>query len=188
VLAIPELRALLGPVRLTGVALGAIEVGLPALALHAGSRPASGLLLALWSVGSMTGGLWYGSRAWRVSLGARYRTLLMLAVLCTAPLIVARTIPEGMLCSLPAGLTIAPVFSCQYALIGRSVTPGNETEAFTWVAAALIVGLAVGSALGGGLVAAAGVSAPFAVACLASGLAALSAQHTRGRVEHSAVS
>jgi predicted MFS family arabinose efflux permease len=123
-----------------------------------------------------------------VSLGARYRTPLMLAVLCTAPLIVARTIPEGMLCSLPAGLTIAPVFSCQYALIGRSVTPGNETEAFTWVAAALIAGLAVGSALGGGLVAAAGVSAPFAVACLASGLAALSAQHTRGRVEHSAVS
>ena len=61
-LAIPELRALLGPIVADGRGLGAIEVGLPSLALHAGSRPASGLLLALWSVGSMAGGLWYGSR------------------------------------------------------------------------------------------------------------------------------
>src|SRR5436305_278731 len=35
-LASPELRALLGPVALTGAALGATEVGLPSLALHAG--------------------------------------------------------------------------------------------------------------------------------------------------------
>jgi MFS family permease len=187
-LAIPELRTLLGPIGLTGVALGSIEVGLPGLALHAGSTPASGVLLALWSVGSMAGGLWYGSRTWRVSLGARYRTLLLLAVACTAPLIVARTIPEGMLCSLLAGLTIAPVFSCQYALIGRAVTTGNETEAFTWVAAALIAGLAAGSALGGALIATTGFSAPFAVACLASGLAALSSLRMRGRVEQPVVS
>jgi hypothetical protein len=65
----PELRALLGPVALTGVALGAVEVGLPSLALHAGSRPASGLLLAFWSVGSMAGGLWYGALATGSAVG-----------------------------------------------------------------------------------------------------------------------
>ncbi len=183
VFAIPELRALLGPVALTGFGLGAIEVGLPSLALHAGSRPDSGLLLALWSVGSMTGGLWYGSRRWRVPLGTRYRSLLLAGVLCTAPLIVARTIPEGMVFSLFAGLTTAPVFSCQYALIGRAVTPGVETEVFTWVAAALIGGLAAGSALGGAVIGSAGVSAPFVLACAATGLAALLAVRMRVRVE-----
>ena len=71
-----ELRRLLGPVALTGVGIGAIDVGLPSLALDAGSRPASGLLLALWSLGSMTGGLWYGSRVWHSSLARRYRLLL----------------------------------------------------------------------------------------------------------------
>jgi MFS family permease len=186
VLAIPEFRVLLGPVALTGLALGAVEVGLPSLALHAGSRPASGLLLAMWSVGSVAGGLWYGSRAWRAPLAARYRVLLLAGVACTAPLIVARTIPEGIVCSALAGLCTAPVFSCQYALIGRAVPPGVETEAFSWVAAALISGLAAGSALGGAAIGAAGVSAPFVLACAATGLAALSAVRMRMPVEQPA--
>ncbi len=74
-----------------------------------------------------------------------------------------------------AGLAIAPVFSCQYALVGRAVTSGVETEAFTWVSSALVGGLAAGSALGGGAVSAAGVSAPFVLAVTAMGLAAVSA-------------
>jgi MFS family permease len=183
VLAIPAVRALLGPVALMGMSLGAIEVGLPSLALHAGSRPSTGLLLAMWSVGSLAGGLWFGSRSWQASLSTRYRMLLLAAVLCTAPLIAARTIPEGTVCALLAGLTIAPVFSCQYALIGRAVTPGVETEAFTWAAAALIGGLAAGSALGGVVISAAGVSAPFILACGASALAALSAVRLRAIAE-----
>jgi MFS family permease len=172
-LASPELRALLGPVALTGAGLGAIEVGLPSLALHAGSRPASGLFLALWSVGSIVGGLWYGARAWRSPLARRYRMLLGLAVLCTAPLIAARSIGAGVVCSLLAGLTIAPMFSCQYALVGRAVTLGSETEAFTWVSAALIGGLAAGSAIAGAVIRPGGVSAPFLVSCGATTLAAL---------------
>jgi MFS family permease len=183
VLAVPELRTLLGPIALTGMALGAIEVGIPSLALHAGSRPASGLLLALWSFGSLSGGLWYGSRVWRVPLSARYRGLLLAAVACTAPLIIARTIPEGAIASVLAGLTTAPVFSCQYALIGRAVPAGVETEAFTWVSAALISGLAAGSALGGAVISAAGVSAPFVLACAANGLAALSAMRMAVRFQ-----
>lgn len=174
-LAIPELRALLGPIFLNGVAIGAIAVGLPALALHVGSGPASGLLLALWSVGSIVGGLWYGSRDWRAPLTARYRTLLWTGVICMAPLIAARTIPEGVVGAVLAGLVIAPVFSCQYALVGRSVRAGAETEAFTWVSSALVGGLAAGSALGGAAVSAGGVSAPFVLAVIVMGLAATSA-------------
>jgi MFS family permease len=179
VLAIPALRALLGPVALMGTGLGAIEVGLPSLAIHAGSRPSSGLLLALWSVGSLIGGLWYGSRRWCAPLNMRYRSLLIAAVACSAPLIFARTIPEGLVCSLLAGLTIAPVFASQYALIGQAVTAGVETEAFTWAAAALISGIAVGSALGGLAISAAGVSAPFLLASAATALAAGSALRVR---------
>jgi len=182
----PELRALLGPVALTGTALGAVEVGLPSLALHAGSRPASGLLLALWSLGSMTGGLWYGGRVWRSPLVARYQLLLVMLLVCTAPLIAARTIPAGIVCSVLAGLAIAPVFSCQYALVGRAVTPGSETEAFTWVSAALVGGLAAGSAIGGAVIGATGVGAPFVISCLASALAVLIAVGTRGRVRQPA--
>lgn len=174
-----ELRRLLGPVALTGLALGATEIGLPALALHAGSRSASGVLLALWSVGSMVGGLAYGARVWRWPVASRYRMLLLAAVLCTAPLILARSIPAGIIGSLLAGLTIAPVFSCQYALVGRAVRPGTETEAFTWVSGALIGGAAIGTAVGGALVGPGGIKAPFILACLATALAAAFAVRPR---------
>ena len=167
-----RLRALLVPVALMGVGLGAVEIGLPAIALHAGQRWASGLLLALWSVGSMAGGLWYGSRSWHSPLHARYRMLLVLAVAFTAPLIVARSVPAAVVCSLLAGLAIAPAFSCQYALVGRAVESGTENEAFTWVTAALVGGLAAGSALGGAAIAAAGVGAPAMLACAATALSA----------------
>ena len=173
-----ELRAMLIPIALTGVGLGAIEVGLPSLALHAGSRPASGLLLAVWSLGSLAGGLWYGARAWSSSLSRRYRLLLVAAIAFTAPLIIARTVPEGIIGSLLAGLMIAPVFSCQYAMIARAAPSGAETEAFTWVSAALVAGLAIGSAIGGGLIGVAGVSAPFVFSCLATAVAATIALRT----------
>jgi MFS family permease len=175
----PELRAMLWPVAMMGAAIGLIDVGIPSLALHAGSRASTGVLLALWSVGSLCGGLWYGGVAWRIALPERYRWLLTAAVACVLPLVFARTIPEGMAASFLAGVTIAPVFSCQYALVGRAVTHGSETEAFTWVAAALMLGLSAGSALSGVLIGGIGVSAPFAAACAAMAIAALSAVRVR---------
>jgi MFS family permease len=173
-----ELRAMLIPIALTGVGLGAIEVGLPSLALHAGSRPASGLLLAVWSLGSLTGGLWYGARVWSSSLARRYRLLLLAAIAFQAPLIIARSIPEGIIAAVLAGVMVAPVFSCQYAMVGRAAPSGAETEAFTWVSAALIAGLATGSAIGGALIAVAGVSAPFVFSCVATAVAATIALRT----------
>jgi len=180
-LASARLRTLLAPVALTGIGLGAVEVGLPSLALHAGSRWASGLLLALWSAGSMAGGLWYGTRSWRSSLRARYPALLLLAAGFTAPLIAARSIPAGIVCSVLAGVAIAPMFSCQYALVGRAVARGSETEAFTWVASALVAGLAAGSAAGGAVIGPGGVGAPFALSCVATAVAGLLAVRTLRR-------
>lgn len=178
-----ELRALLGPIALTGLCLGAIEVGLPSLALHVGSRSDAGLLLALWSVGSISGGLWYGGRDWRSPLSSRYRQLLVVLVVCTAPLVAARSIAAGAACAVLAGVAIAPLFSCQYALVGRASRTGSETEAFTWSTGALIGGVAAGSAGGGAVIGAGGVSAPFVLACAAAVLAAAIAASSRVRLE-----
>ena len=104
----------------------------------------------------------------------------------SAPLIGATSIPAAVVCSLLAGLTIAPVFSCQYALVARAVTPGSETEAFTWVTAALVGGLAAGSAAAGAVIGSEGVAAPFVLSCLATTLAAVFAIGLRGRVEQPA--
>lgn len=177
--AFPELRSLLVPIGLMGLAIGATEVGLPSLALHAGSRASTGLLLAMWSLGSMIGGLLHGARDWRLGLAERYRRLLAGAVLCAAPLVFAHSIPFGLVGALLTGLSIAPVFSCQYALVGHAVHDGAETEAFTWMSSALVAGIAAGSALGGALIGAGGVSAPFLVSCGALAVAALTSVRAR---------
>ncbi|HET9126298.1 MAG TPA: MFS transporter [Solirubrobacteraceae bacterium] len=177
--ALPELRSLLVPVTLMGLAIGATEVGLPSLALHAGSRASAGLLLAMWSLGSMIGGLLHGSRDWSLGLAERYRRLLAGAVLCAAPLVFAHSIPFGVVGALLTGLAIAPVFSCQYALVGGIVPEGAETEAFTWMSSALVAGIAGGSALGGAIIGPGGVSAPFVVSCAALALAALTSVRAR---------
>jgi predicted MFS family arabinose efflux permease len=105
------------------------------------------------------------------------------AVVCTAPLIAARTIPEGMAGSLLAGLTVAPAFSCLYALLGRVVKPGVETEAFTWAASALILGIAIGSALAGTAIEVGGVSGPFVLGWVAAAVASLLAVRARSHVQ-----
>jgi MFS family permease len=175
----PDLRALLAPVALMGVSIGSLDVGLPSLALHAGTRASTALLLAMWSLGSMVGGLLYGARDWRWSLSERYRALLTIAVVCAVPLIFARSIPAGLIGALLTGLTVAPVFSCQYALVSRAVSEGTETEAFTWISSALVTGIAVGSALGGTLIDELGVSGPFLLTCAALAVAAYTATGAR---------
>jgi MFS family permease len=177
------LRALLVSVALTGVALGAGEVGLPALAVHAGSRRAAGLLLALWSLGSLMGGLAYGARRWGPSVSARYGRLLLLVGLSIAPLVVVHSLGPAIGLSVLAGLAIAPLLSCQYSLVGALAPAGGVTEAFTWNAAGLVGGIAAGSALAGWLVDGPGVSAPFALGCAAAASAGALALLGRRRLE-----
>jgi MFS family permease len=176
-----DLRWLLLPVALMGFALGAVEVGIPSLALHDGSRPASGFLLALWSLGSMAGGIHYSSTRWGSALGSRYAVLLAANCLLIAPLLFAGSIALAAGFSFVAGLAIAPTFSCVYSVVGRVVIPGSEHEAFSWTLSGLVGGIAAGSALAGGVIGSLGVRGPFLLAVVAAALAALGAVRFRGR-------
>ena len=171
-LASGPLRVLLGSIVLTGLSWGAISVGLTAVGVHAGSRQSAGVLLALLGVGSVLGGLGYGARGWGRPYGSRYRALFLLLAACVAPLVAIHSLPAAYVLALLAGFCWAPLLSCQYTLVGRAAPAGSVTEAFTWMVAAFAVGVAVGSALAGGLVDAAGIGAPFALVCACGCLAA----------------
>jgi predicted MFS family arabinose efflux permease len=171
-LASGPLRVLLGSIVLTGLGYGAVSVGLTAAGVHAGSRQSSGVLLALLGAGSMLGGVVYGGRRWTWAHAGRYRALFLILAACVAPLVAVHSLPAAYPLALLAGVCWAPLLSCQYTLVGRAAPAGSVTEAFTWMVAAFAVGVASGSALGGGLVDAAGVGAPFALVCACGGLAA----------------
>jgi hypothetical protein len=187
-LASQGLRALLGTVLLAGVVIGAVEVGLPALAVAHRARWSAGLLLALFSVGSMVGGLAYSALRWRRPIGLRYMGLLLAMAACVAPLILAQALAAAYPLAVLAGLGVAPMLSCQFSLVGTLAPAGTATEAFTWHRGATIAGMAAGSTLGGSLIDAHGAAGAFALGCVSVALACLLATLWRGRIDPTSAS
>lgn len=175
-LASPAVRALLLTVVGIGVGFGAIEVALPAYVEAEGARPASaGILLAVWSLGSIVGGLVYGGlhlvtphrRQLPVLVGA-------LAVGALLPLLAGGPVLMG-LALFAYGLAIAPFTACNAVLLGEAAPPGTVTEAFAWSSSMIFGGAALGSGLAGVLVERSGPTAGLAVTAVAGGLSLVAA-------------
>jgi MFS family permease len=146
-----------------------VEVAVVAFAGHHHASDQSGLLLTVWSAGSMAGGLAFGARTAHRGAGV------------LAPLLAAAALGFALLCLAPdvavlyglmflAGTAIAPGFSCVYGLVGELAPHGSSVEAFSWVASGIQIGAAIGAAAGGLLVQSFGTR----VAMLAAAACALS--------------
>jgi MFS family permease len=177
----PGIRTLAAVALLTAVSFGAIEVALPAFTEHEGSRAAAGPLLTIWGVGSVVGGLWYGSRSWRAPLERRLVVLAALLALGAAPLAFADSIALMAALLLLTGLALAPMATTEFALVERLAPPGTSTEAYSWQIVAGAVGFGAGSVLAGVLVEQASVPwalGSAALACGAGFVIALAARRT----------
>jgi predicted MFS family arabinose efflux permease len=144
-----------------------------------GSRALAGPLLALWALGSMAGGLAFGSRASDRGPERRMVGLLALVVAGIALLAVAGGLVQLAAGMILAGLGIAPAIACLYLLVDRLAPAGTVTEAFTWVTTAFATGFAAGNALGGSLVHRVGTDRAFLVAAAGVAAAALLARLRR---------
>jgi MFS family permease len=174
-LAAPGLRTIVVVLLPIGIAFGAVEVTVAAFTEEHGSRAAAGLVIALWGVGSMVGGLWYGRR--RGNGPAERRFVLVLATLppALAAFALADSVAEAAVLAVVAGLPIAPAFGTAYALVDRLAPSGTATEAFTLTTTAMVVGAAIGNAGAGVLVEPLGTTWTFVAAAAASALAPLAA-------------
>ena len=163
----PGVRVLVAVFALCGLAIGAVEVAVPAALDGMGHRELTGVLLGLWGVGSMLAGIVVGH------LGAPADPTRRLAVTLVAwgaahAVIGFAGAPVSLaLLLLVAGATIAPTFVCANGMLDGLAEPGTLTEAFTWTSTGIAVGAALGSALGGALVDAA--SPAVALAALGGG-------------------
>lgn len=158
-----------------GAAFGAIEVAMPAFAEAHGSRAAAGIPLAAFSLGSLLGGLWVGTRGGTTPPATRYLAALLALSLALVPLLVAGSIPVMTLLVLIAGMPIAPAFASAYGLINGLATPGTHTEAFAWLSTAILTGVSIGTAVGGDVIHRAGVTTALGVAAGCGTLAIVTA-------------
>src|SRR4051812_432116 len=161
-----------GTALMTGI--GALEVAVPAFADAAGAPGMSGLLLAVWALGSAGGGLWFGARMVSASLPRQYRWGMLGVTLGLAPLAaVSSPWVLGVLLFL-GGTAIAPTLTVQSSLVSSIAPASATTEAFTWLSTVSFGASAIGAAVGGSLIeSSAGVAGSLVMATVAGGLAVL---------------
>ena len=163
----PGVRVLLGVFALCGLAVGAVEVCVPAALDGMGHRELTGLELGFWGVGSMLAGVAVARAGAPRDRPRRVALLVGLWGLGHAALALAGTPLALALLLLAAGATIAPTLVVANGLLDGLAPPGTLTEAFTWTSTGMATGVAAGSALAGALVEAA--SPATALATLGAG-------------------
>ena len=117
----------------------------------------SGLVLAIWAVASLLGGLFLGHipvGPW--ALARRMVVILVGSILATAAILIWTGTPaefwtlSGAL--LVAGLCIAPALAVMFAVVSSSVRFSDTAEAYGWVGTGQLIGAAAGSAVAGFLI------------------------------------
>jgi MFS family permease len=169
----PGLRTLALATLLVGALLGAVEVAVTATAAEVGSTGLTGLLLGLWGLGSLVGGLAAAHRGPARDPGRALVVLAAALAVAHVPLALAgaHLVALGALLVL-AGAVVAPVFAAMHGMIDAVARRGTTTEAFAWVTTSIGGGIAIGAPLAGWLTDAVGPSAGFMAAAAAGMLAA----------------
>ncbi len=179
-------RTLVAVFVLIGAAFGAIEVAVPAAADAAGHRSSAGLLLGIWGLGSLLGGLIAAHS--RPPADAVRRLCVLLILLAAGHALLA--LNPGLLVLgallLLAGGAIAPSLGLAYRVVDSVAPAGAVTEAFTWLTTGIAAGFAAGSALGGVFAQGPGAGAAFVLAGTACAGAAAVAAVRRGTLSPAA--
>jgi hypothetical protein len=173
--------ALLAVILCYSTAFGLVEIGITGHATESGNQSLAGVLLGLMSAGSAVGGLVYGSRSWHFPLARQFAAVLLLMA---GGLFVLTLGWEGTAFAVwctAAGVVMAPALIMQSMLVARTAGPDQSTEAFTWSSSALLGGVGLGFAAGGGLLEYFPSPAAFAAAAAAALTAAALARLTLRR-------
>ena len=158
---------------MTGAIFGSNEVTAIAVAKDQGNPSASGLIVALFAVGSAAAGLWFGSRTLTRSL----QSLLVVGTagmfLLEAPILLTEHLVPIALVMMVAGAATAPTLIISMQLAQKLVPSSLVNEAMSGVLTGLIIGIAAGSALSGIVIEQVRPHAGFWVPVAAGGIALL---------------
>jgi MFS family permease len=151
----------------------ATDLGIIAFASAHHAKALSGILIASMSVGSIVGGLYWGSRRQPGTLRQQLTALLLALTAGTVLLIFSGSILLFGIISVFVGLALSPAITAMYSLMD-TVAPRREiTESFAWLGTSGNAGGAVAVAIAGLFVTRMHHTGGFVVAALLIGSAAL---------------
>jgi MFS family permease len=161
-----------------GLMFGAFDLSAIAFADEAGLKSVSGVILAVLSVGSLLGGLYYGSRHWRMPLWKRTVLFAGLVGVGFLSLGIAPNLLIFTVLGFFAGATIAPTMTNIDSVVQRVVKRDQITEGMAWVRIGIGIGVAFGAWLAGYLIESQGARYGLAVAAASAVLVFLIALAT----------
>ena len=164
----PVILALVVGMLLIG-ACAATEASVVSVFGHGG--PQAGIVLAIWSIGSLIGGLALG----HVPVGpwALARRMVLVAVGIGLATLAAGNFWTLSIALLVAGVGIAPALGVMSAIVASSVRFSETAEAYGWVGTGQLIGAAAGSAVAGFFIDSHGSTGGFVVATVLAILGAL---------------
>ncbi len=175
----PGMRALIPTGGLVGAVIGAIEVGVPTFAAAHHAPAASGLLVAILSIGGIMGAAIYGGRRWKLVPIGRLLVLLGALTVATAITIAAPgLIVLGAALAL-VGLPLNPSLTTISLLVDAHVSASSAAEAFGWLSTGIAGGAGLSSALAGAVSHPGDPRPAFVVAAVAAASATLLAALAR---------
>jgi MFS family permease len=128
-------------------ACAAIEAGVVAAFGHGGAE--AGIVLAIFSIGSLAGGLGFG----HAPIGP-WSTARRMFIVFFGTVLAAFSMDFWWLAVtlFIAGIGIAPALAVLFAIVSASVKFSDTAEAYGWVGTGQLIGAALGSALAGFLI------------------------------------
>jgi MFS family permease len=156
-----------------GVIFGSMEVATVAFAEDLGSKGLSGVVLAVFALGSMLAGLAYGARHFTSSPARRFVIGMAALGPGVSLYLLAQSLWVLAIAMFVAGLAIAPTVITGNGLVQDMVGRHQLTEALTWVGTSIGIGASLGAWLAGARVEVAGAGAGFLITVGAAWFATL---------------
>lgn len=164
----PGLLTLTLSTAFAGVAMGVLQVALPAFAQAHGSAFGAGAFLAVVACGSVVSGFVYGCRNWPGSAVTRYLVITAVFALLFAPLAFVGSPSVMAVLLFCTGFGYSPRTASAYLLLNDVVSAENGAEAYSWIISGVAGGSAGGSAVTGVITEHAGLPWAFATAFFAA--------------------
>lgn len=146
-----------------GALFGANDVAVVAFAEERNIPAMSGVLLAVFSFGSLVAGLAYGARTWRHPLWKLFAIGILALAAGVSTFLLAGHVWLLAVAMLISGVTCAPTMTNVNMIIARVAPQGRLTEGLTWMTASMNIGVSLGAALAGPVVDRAGSFGGYAV-------------------------
>jgi len=173
-----EVQAIFLPFIFTGASFAAIGLIVVAYADQYGAKSQTGLLYAIWALGSLIAAFINGAQHWKISAKSRYIFFTIALAIFTLPLLLAAKLFPGNLLMLSIalflnGIFIAPLIVAGYTAAENLVEENQVTETLAWILSGLILGGALPGAITGHIIDTTGAQTAFIVPVIAMGISIL---------------